>query len=114
MADIYEAARQYFECVVDPAVDELLAEYNELDGYEAGVHCRKLLTRGDSSVSEVHGLYFIYPGGGRKFVSVCWPVDSETVLIGIVGDGRDNKLLDIYDMDKEELKTEIRELIDGE
>lgn len=56
MIECSEVAKQYFECVVDPAVSEILEEYNAREGYKAGVHAREFLTKNDPGVSEAHGI----------------------------------------------------------
>lgn len=113
MIECSEVAKQYFECVVDPAVNELLDEYNAREGYEARVHAKEFLTKNDPGVSEVHGIYIIFPDSTRRLVSVCWPEGTEIVLIGVPGEPDEPLItLDMTETDKEELKEAVRELID--
>lgn len=113
MKDVHEVAEQYFECVVDPAVDEILEEYNARDGYEAGVHAKEFLTRDAPDVAEVHGIYVIFPGGTSRYVSVCWPEGTEQVLIGVPGESGELLTLDMHDTDKERLKEIVVGVIEG-
>ena len=113
MVEVTEVAKQYFECVVHPAVDEILEEYNALEGYEAGEHSKEFLTKDDPGVSEVHGIYVIFPDATRRLVSVCWPEGSETVLIGVPGEPDEPLItLEMTETDKEELKDAIRGVIE--
>ena len=113
MSDVREVAEQYFEFVVDPAVEEILEEYNAREGYEAGVHAKEFLTKDAPDVAEVHGIYVIFPGGASRFVSVCWPEGSEQVLIGVPGESGEPITIDIHDTDKEKLKDIVRGVIEG-
>lgn len=114
MVEVTEVAKQYFECVVDPAVEEILEEYNSREGYEAGVHAKEFLTKNKPGVSEVHGIYVIFPDAARRLVSVCWPEGSETVLIGVPGEPDEPLItLDMAETDKEALKDAIRGVIEG-
>ena len=112
MSDVHEVAEQYFECVVDPAVEEILEEYNARDGYEAGVHAKEFLTKNAPDVAEVHGIYVIFPDSTSRFVSVCWPEGSEQVLIGVPGKTGEPFTIDIHDTDKEKLKDILRGVIE--
>ena len=113
MSDVHEVAEQYFECVVDPAVEEILEEYNERDGYEAGLHAKEFLTKNAPDVAEVHGIYVIFPNGASRFVSVCWPEGSQRVLIGVPGEPEEPFTIDIHDTDKKKLKDLVRGVIEG-
>ena len=113
MPNVHEVAEQYFECVVDPAVAEILEEYNARDGYEAGVHAKEFLTKNAPDIAEVHGIYVIFPDSTRRFVSVCWPEGSQQVLIGMQGESDDPFTIDIHDTDKKKLKDVVRGVIEG-
>ena len=113
MPNVHEVAEQYFECVVDPAVEEILEEYNARDGYEAGVHAKEFLTRYAPEVAEVHGIYVIFPDSTSRCVSVCWPEGSEQGLIGMPGESAEPFTIDIHDSDKKKLKDVVRGVIEG-
>jgi hypothetical protein len=110
---VHELGKKYFELVVRPAVDELLAEYNGTEGYEAGVHEHEILTAGISSVAEVHGVYVVKPDGRTMYVSICWPEGSEEVLIGQPGGDAEIKTLSFHKTDKERLKNEIIQVLES-
>lgn len=110
---VHELGKKYFELVVRPAVDELLAEYNLREGYEAGVHAHEILTAGISSVAEVHGVYVVKPDGRTVYVSICWPEGTEEVLIGQPSGDAEMKTLTFQEADKEIIKKEIAEILES-
>ena len=81
----HKEARQYFEEVVIPAIDELVDEYNQKEGYWAGAHGDPAVKEGKGRLSfgEVHGIHLIYPDGTEKKVSVHWPAYSDNIVIGV-------------------------------
>ena len=109
----HKEARQYFEEVVTPAIDELVDEYNQKRGYWASVHGDPVLKAGKGRLpfGEVHGIHLIYPNGTEKKVSIHWPAYSDNIVIGVV------KVIGSYifsmqETDKELLKREIRKILD--
>jgi hypothetical protein len=108
----YKEARQYFEGVVIPAIDELLDEYNQKEGYRAEVHEDSVLKEGKGRppFGEVHGIHLTYPNGTENKVSVHWPAYSDNIIIGllkVVG----SKSISMREADKEFLKREIRKIL---
>ena len=109
----HKEARQYFEEVVTPAIGELVDEYNQKEGYWAGIHGDPALMagRGRLSFGEVHGIHLIYPNGTEKKVSVHWPAYSDNIVIGVVK-VTGLETFPMREADKELLKREIRKILD--
>jgi hypothetical protein len=109
----HKKARQYFEEVVIPAIEELVNEYNQKRGYWAGAHEDSTLKAGKARLSfgEVHGIHLIYPNGTEKKVSVHWPAYSDNVIIGVDG-VKGITTLPMREADKELLRSEIRKILD--
>lgn len=110
---VHELGKKYFALVVNPAVEELIEDYNRKEGYEAGVHAHEILTAGLSSVAEVHGVYVVKPDGRTVYVSICWPEGTEKILIGQPGGDVEIKTLTFHEADKERLKNEITKLLES-
>lgn len=112
MASRKEASR-YFEEVVKSAINELIDDYKQKEGYWAGVHGYPALKEGKARLSfgEVHGIHLVYPNGTEKSVSVHWPAYSDNIIIGVVG-VKGSTTFSMREADKELLKREIRQILD--
>lgn len=103
---------KYFENVVNPAIDELIDEYNQREGYRTGYCPDPILFRDNPPVAEHNGISVTFPNGTEKNVSVCWFEGSDKIMIGridkVVG-GTQTYMFE--KTDKEFVKDRIRELI---
>ena len=109
----HKEAREYFEKVVTPAIDELVDDYNQKEGCWAGAHGDPTLKEGRARLSfgEVHGIHLIYPNGTEKKVSIHWPAYSDNIVIGVlkvIG----SRTFSMRETDKELLKREINKILD--
>ena len=109
-----EEAMKYFENVVNPAIEELIDEYNQREGYRTGYCPDPILFRDKPPVAEHNGINVKFPNNTEKSVSVCWFEGGDRILIGridyVLGSGA-NRMYAFQDADKEFVKDRIRELI---
>jgi len=105
--DLRDRAKMLFDSDIIPAIDELIKEYNNKDGYKAGPGIMQMIGGGDK---ESYGLQVTLPNGNLVSISANWLHDTEQIHLSVYGSVRDS--FDMMAVTREMFKKEITRLIE--
>jgi hypothetical protein len=100
-----EKANEVFETVIEPALLELIEEYNSLGTIEVKIVSDVPLISG---IDRYVSIMFKDPNNFELIVCVYWIKGSDKIIVDNIGLVFTNKVLDIYTVTKEELKRQVK------
>ena len=96
---------EVFEKVVEPVFKELIEEYDDVNGYEVRIVPESPLIMG---IKRHSSIFLRRPDGIEMIVCVYWIEGNERLFAANIMMVTFNRTFDIYTVNKEELKKQIK------
>ncbi|MFQ5786801.1 MAG: hypothetical protein ACE5H1_02360 [Thermodesulfobacteriota bacterium] len=102
---IKDKAFQVFEIIVNPVFSELIEEYDNVKGYEVVIVNESPLIMG---IELYNSIMFKHPDGMEMIICVYWLGGHDKLVAENIRMVTLNKVFNIYEVTKKELKKQIK------